>query len=233
MGGAKGRLLTNSVRSVHSEFQQAAQRFHTVGGSRVGRGGQGCDRALRWPTDGLDQPLCAAYPTTPPHPPTPPCPQVDYDVLDVDEQRFAEDFGQFKRVVQDLERRLASIIMQVGARAGGGWLGWRRAGGGTLPSSGCCTRWHTRLHCVRCTAHPHPRIPTRPHPGRALTSAPPSPLPSSSSRALRAWWSATPSAPTWSASTQSSCAPTWLSCARCGRGWVEGMAGWVGAGGPG
>ena len=38
--------------------------------------------------------------------------QVEYDVLDVDDPRFADDFAQFRRVVQDLERRLASCIMQ-------------------------------------------------------------------------------------------------------------------------
>lgn len=30
IGGARGRLLTHNVRSVHSDFQQAAQRFHQV-----------------------------------------------------------------------------------------------------------------------------------------------------------------------------------------------------------
>ncbi len=38
--------------------------------------------------------------------------QVEYDVLDVDELRFGEDYGRFKRTIQDLERRLASCIMQ-------------------------------------------------------------------------------------------------------------------------
>lgn len=39
--------------------------------------------------------------------------QLDYDVLDVDERQFSEDYGQFKRAVQDLDRRLASLIIQV------------------------------------------------------------------------------------------------------------------------
>lgn len=38
--------------------------------------------------------------------------QVEYDVLDIDEPHFVEDYAQFQRVVQDLERRLASVIIQ-------------------------------------------------------------------------------------------------------------------------
>ena len=41
-------------------------------------------------------------------------PQVEYDMLDIDEPRFADDFSQFRRVVSDLERRLACVIIQVG-----------------------------------------------------------------------------------------------------------------------
>jgi hypothetical protein len=44
---------------------------------------------------------------------------VEYDVLDIDEPLFAEEYAAFQRVVQDLERRLASVIIQVG-----GWEGW-------------------------------------------------------------------------------------------------------------
>ena len=47
-----------------------------------------------------------------------PCLQVEYDMLDIDEPRFADDFSQFRRVVSDLERRLASVIIQVGGSAG-------------------------------------------------------------------------------------------------------------------
>jgi hypothetical protein len=39
---------------------------------------------------------------------------VEYDMLDIDEPRFADDFSQFRRVVSDLERRLACVIIQVG-----------------------------------------------------------------------------------------------------------------------
>ncbi|KAL4450636.1 hypothetical protein ABPG77_000992 [Micractinium sp. CCAP 211/92] len=66
IGGGRGRLLTNNVRSIHSEFQRAVKRFH----------------------------------------------QVEYDVLDIDEPRFTEDYAQFQRIIQDLERRLASVIIQ-------------------------------------------------------------------------------------------------------------------------
>ena len=77
------------------------------------------------------------HPARPPtHPPT----QVDYDVLDIDEQRFAEDYGQFKRVVQDLERRLASIIMQVG------WMGGQPAGGRGW--DGCSIKWLSSCSCA-------------------------------------------------------------------------------------
>ena len=30
IGGARGRLLTNNVRVIHSDFQRAADRFHQV-----------------------------------------------------------------------------------------------------------------------------------------------------------------------------------------------------------
>lgn len=43
--------------------------------------------------------------------------QLEYDVLDIDEPRFAEDYAQFQRVIEDLERRLASVIIQAGAKA--------------------------------------------------------------------------------------------------------------------
>ncbi len=39
--------------------------------------------------------------------------QVEYDVMDLGEPRFREDFLQFKGLVKDLERRLASVIIQV------------------------------------------------------------------------------------------------------------------------
>lgn len=43
--------------------------------------------------------------------------------MDVDESRFSEDYGQLKRAVQDLDRRLASLIIQVGLRTEKEWLG--------------------------------------------------------------------------------------------------------------
>ena len=83
IGGSNGRQLSNCVRAIQQDFNQAAQHF------------QG----------------------------------VKYDVIDIGEQRFTSDFHQFRWVVKDLERRLASVITQVGARGccwpGGGSRGLR------------------------------------------------------------------------------------------------------------
>lgn len=38
--------------------------------------------------------------------------------MDLAEPRFVEEFQQFKWVVKDLERRLASVIIQVGRDGG-------------------------------------------------------------------------------------------------------------------
>lgn len=66
------------------------------------------------------QPLAPEHPLLLPSRPT----QVEYDMLDIDEQLFVEDYGQFKRVVQDLERRLASVIMQVWSWGLVVWSAW-------------------------------------------------------------------------------------------------------------
>lgn len=58
---------------------------------------------------------------------------MEYDVLDIDEPRFVEEFASFQRVVQDLERRLASVIIQVGGCGGGARHGVRGRRVAALP----------------------------------------------------------------------------------------------------
>ena len=74
--------------------------------------------------------------------------------MDIDEQRFVEDYSQFKRVVQDLERRLASVIIQVGqaaqcrrARARPQVAQQLAAAGG---GSGGAARWLPPIHAAPC-----------------------------------------------------------------------------------
>ena len=107
--------------------------------------------------------------------------------MDIAEPRFAEEFTQFRWVVRDLERRLASVILQV-RPAGPGALGQARGGaqpGHALQRRPCC--------CCCCCC-------------RALTTAPPWRPCSSCWRASRGCWTATPSRPIWSASRHSWCA---------------------------
>ena len=106
-------------------------------------------------------------------------------MLDVDEPRFADDFSQFRRVVQDLERRLASVIIQVGGLAGllacwlAGWLvamlaggdaGWLVAGGGWLSRSAAfpaivlALRRPSSLQHCQLALKPHPSLPCLHHP---------------------------------------------------------------------
>lgn len=42
------------------------------------------------------------------------CIQISYDVMDVDAPGFEADFHRFREMVQELERRLGALIMQVG-----------------------------------------------------------------------------------------------------------------------
>lgn len=124
MGGSRGHLLTSGVRAVHSDFLLAAQRFQQVSPARDAE--QATDAArgstvpgrmagslqLPWTQGGGFSP--ALHPlvlASDLH--ARPAPQLEYDVMDVDESRFSEDYGQFKRAVQDLDRRLASLIIQV------------------------------------------------------------------------------------------------------------------------
>lgn len=90
IGGTQGGLLTNHVRIIQSEFKQAAECFHKVGLFVV-----------RFSFSRL---LLKCVTTL----------QLKYDVLDVDEQQFITEYGLFKKVVQDMEHRLASIIIQAG-----------------------------------------------------------------------------------------------------------------------
>lgn len=66
LGGTRGKTLTNSIRQIHTDFQQAVEKFQNL----------------------------------------------DYDIMDIDKRQFDDDFYEFRSVIKDLERRLASIITQ-------------------------------------------------------------------------------------------------------------------------
>eukprot|EP00736_Rhodelphis_marinus_P010572 Rmarinus@m.9666 len=66
IGGTKGRILTMSVKQIHTDFQNAVSSFQSV----------------------------------------------TYDVLDVDQKQFDEDFYHFRASIKELDRRLASVICQ-------------------------------------------------------------------------------------------------------------------------
>jgi len=140
IGGNRGRLLTSNVRIIHADFQRAIERFHQVGHSKPEATSNSCHSSWLVTAAGLSQLLAchscwlvsAVEKSVPVQKPSTsdstcmvPVPvlcqqQVEYDVLDIDEPRFVEDYAQFQRVVQDLERRLASVIIQVRRAAAGG-----------------------------------------------------------------------------------------------------------------
>lgn len=77
IGGTKGKVLTNGIKAIHSDFTAAVEKFKAV----------------------------------------------EYDVMDTDAKQFDEDFYTFRVVIKELERRLAAIIIQVGASC---WCGGTR-----------------------------------------------------------------------------------------------------------
>ena len=92
--------------------------------------------------------------------------QVEYDVMDIGEPRFAEDFRQSKFVVKDLERRLASVIIQVGpavlngagraSRPRVGQAGWEGTG---VPASSSSKQGTTAGQLCRRAERPFQRPP--------------------------------------------------------------------------
>ena len=124
VGGARGHLLTSGVRAVHSDFLLAAQRFQQVSPAHDAE--QAVDATsgsavLGWMAGSLQLPWTRGGGVSAALRPSVlasdlhvrPASQLEYDVMDVDESRFSEDYGQTKRAVQDLDRRLASLIIQV------------------------------------------------------------------------------------------------------------------------